>query len=731
MVDLRKLANKSPAELWFRLKQQFWNFKAWRWPPKLSSSLWEQVEFSDPLPAAGPVFEALQASQFRNWILEVAEAYLCGEVEIFNDRIKVEERIDWHRDYIHSRRAPLKFSPTIRYLSFEEVGDHKVIWELNRHSHLVVLALAYGFTGDQRYFREIERQLIDWIEANPPLEGINWCSALEVGFRLLNWIWVCHFLPPELRTRLLEAILESVYQQALFLSHNLSYYFSPNTHLLGEAVALHAAGIAFPNLPGASEWRDTGRKVVLHELERQVNSDGSHFEGSSYYHLYAFDMFLFHHILDPMPELQARRLSRMAWYLKSLVGASGSLPFIGDDDGGRLFLPFGDRRRFALSSLATAGVLFDQPEWVFSKEVLAEQAVWWLGAQSLAFEGRWENRIKPRVFPEAGVAVLGNGKTQILIRTGTIARGSGGHSHADALSVVLRANNSELLIDPGTFSYVQEHWRELFRGVVGHNTVRIDGKNQAEPSGAFRWRDRPEVKVEAVVLGGFHQQLVASCHYRIKGLEGVRHRRYIIWITESKTGEGILFVADEITGHEELHRLEQFWHLGVEAKLIRRNVVQLGTEALLVTPPGVRIELIVDRGIGWRSEVYGKRQPAPVIHATVRRHLPAVLWTVFDLAPTSTDVEVKPLEGRGVGCIYRRAEKRLELIIREPGTLDLEITAELSSVSVTGRVHGKLIRRQLARPVPPRQASTQQRRGQGQGSASGQASHEDQGAISE
>ncbi|HZP17160.1 MAG TPA: hypothetical protein VFB00_04290, partial [Terriglobales bacterium] len=50
--------------------------------------------------------------------------------------------IDWHLDAVHGKRAPFKPWYKIRFLDFEHVGDHKIIWELNRHQHLVTLAKA-------------------------------------------------------------------------------------------------------------------------------------------------------------------------------------------------------------------------------------------------------------------------------------------------------------------------------------------------------------------------------------------------------------------------------------------------------------------------------------------------------------------------------------------------------------------------------------------------------------
>jgi len=76
-----------------------------------------------------------------------------------------------------------------------------------------------------------------------------------------------------------------LYRHVLYLRHNLSLYFSPNTYLLGEAVALHTLGALFPGFPHAVELAETGRQLTWGQMETQVREDGSHFEQSSYYHV--------------------------------------------------------------------------------------------------------------------------------------------------------------------------------------------------------------------------------------------------------------------------------------------------------------------------------------------------------------------------------------------------------------------------------------------------------------
>src|SRR5262249_23284259 len=152
------------------------------------------------------------------------------------------------------------------------------------------------------------------------------------------------------------------------------------------------------------------------------------------------------------------RLGRMAEYLDALMGVSGILPLIGDDDGGRLFHPYGDRTLFGRDTLAACATLF----------------------------GHGSQRRTSHLFRDAGVAVMVHGDVQIVVKAGGFGEGSGGHSHSDVLSLVVRNGNREILIDPGTYTYIAEPAeRNAFRGSAAHNTVRIDGRDQAIPAGPF------------------------------------------------------------------------------------------------------------------------------------------------------------------------------------------------------------------------------------------------------
>ena len=200
-------------------------------------------------------------------------------------------------------RAPLRFWADVPYLD-PAIGDHKIIWELNRHQHWLQLGRALWLTGDAALRPSAwSTSSTSWLAANPPLVGINWASMLELGFRSMSWIWGLHFLlgadasRPRSRTAApshpwLVDMLVALDRQLTHIEQNLSIYFSPNTHLTGEALALYVAGVALPELAGSRRWRDTGRRILLEEIDRQILADGGHAERSTHYHRYTLDFYL-------------------------------------------------------------------------------------------------------------------------------------------------------------------------------------------------------------------------------------------------------------------------------------------------------------------------------------------------------------------------------------------------------------------------------------------------------
>ena len=543
--------------------------------------------------------------------------------------------IDWHLDAVHAKRAPKKSFHRIRYLDYEQCGDSRVIWELSRHQHLVTLAKAFRLTGDRRYVDEFLRQKRHWEAENPYPIGINWASSLEVAFRSLSLLWSYYLLQsspgvPDLRGEW----LRSLAVHGRHIERYLSTYFSPNTHLLGEGVGLFFLGVLCPELAAATRWKALGWEIILRESERQILSDGFHFERSTYYHVYALDFFQHAAVLAalnniPLPKSLEERIEKMLYAL-SLLGRGAPPPRFGDDDGGRLFDPRRNRSEHLLDPLATGAILFHRGDFKAVAAGLREETLWLLGEEGVR---QWDQLeatpvlLDSAALAEAGYYLLTSAESQLVIDAGPLGSGSGGHGHADSLSICLRAHGHSLLIDPGTSQYTgPAGTRDLFRATAMHNTLCLDGVSQAEPLSPFSWRTLAESKVEQWVQGHSFDLLIAS-HDGYKRLpQPVTHRR---WVVSVKNG---LYLVRDVVEGSGTHRIDIAWHLGAEVEFVAENVFQVkmkdrnrGIALLPAQLPGWTQSLET----GTWSPVYGQNAPAKVLNVRIETALPAEFATLL------------------------------------------------------------------------------------------------------
>jgi hypothetical protein len=537
--------------------------------------------------------------------------------------------IDWHLDPVHEKQALQKVFYKIRYLDFAEVGDSKITWELNRHQHFVTLAKAYRLTGNERYADEIFRQWREWQAANPYPVGINWASSLEVAFRSLAWIWTYYLLQgTQHASRFHDHWLSALALHGRHIERYLSTYFSPNTHLLGEGVGLFFLGVLCSELPTAKRWKSLGWEIVLRESGRQVRADGFHFEQSTYYHVYALDLFLHSYVLAKLngiavPASFETTLEKMLAALY-LLGRSGSPPRFGDDDGGRVFDPRRNRSEHMSDPLATGAVLFHCRDYKLLAAGLREETIWLLGAEGVR---QWDElhaspiNLESAVLQESGFYLLATRKPpmQLVVDAGPQGTQSGGHGHADALSVCWTSEEHSLLMDAGTYEYVSnDNARDLFRGTGIHNTLLVDETNQAEPATPFSWQRLTQTKVAQWIQSKNFDLLVASHDGYERLASPVIHCRSVFSLKN-----GTYLVRDVATG-EGKHQLESSWHLGQDVERKEGNIFS-------VKHSSVRFALLPAQSQGWTervcheewSPVYGQKKRMTVLKYKAVTELPA------------------------------------------------------------------------------------------------------------
>jgi hypothetical protein len=552
--------------------------------------------------------------------------------------------IDWHLDPVHGKRARLDPWFKIPFLDFAVVGDHKVTWELNRHQHLVTLAKARLLSGDEKYARELITQWRGWIKANPYPLGINWGSTLEVAFRSLSWIWVDQLLAgaaeyAEFRAEMAPALAFHGH----YIERYLSTYFSPNTHLLGEAVALFFLGTLYPQMPGAARWKKSGWKIVLHEAERQLRPDGVYFEQSLYYHVYALDFFLYARLLAArngmeIPPAYDAVVERMLDVLAALAQAGPAEGF-GDDDGGRLWNPRRNRTEQMTDPLALGAAIYSTE---FSAARLTEEAIWLFGNQAVEKLARAKTSPVARsiAFPDGGLYVLADSQPYpqaMVVDAGPQGTGRSGHGHADALSLRLTMDGRRWLVDSGSGVYISKDPadRNALRGTGAHNTMRVDGVDQAIADEPFSWTHIPTTQVENWVVGKSFTYFVGSHNGYARLADPVVHRRHVLKIA------GDLWLVRDIALGRTDHELEIRWHFAPDLDVRRvasgRVEVSRSTSDAVSGEPG--LSLIVPEETVWHaatevsrtllSPAYGAFQPAPLVRCHARVLLPAETATAL------------------------------------------------------------------------------------------------------
>ncbi len=366
-------------------------------------------------PGAGEERKVLEMME-RTLGLAGGRAGLEADKGLLLESLQGYRPIDWHLDF----RSGYRWEPASWYrdipIGRTEGADIKVPWELSRFQHLAAMGLAYHLAeGPQARLpaAEFVLQLTDWIVSNPPRCGANWSCSMEVAIRAVNWLWGLKlfagspFLTPEFQ----RLINWSLYQHALFLRQNPENrdLFVGNHYLAGLAGQIHLEA-ACPWLPQNERRLRLAAGEFMVQAERQFNTDGSNFEGSTGYHrltteiLYATALLLLHLGRERRGRLGrgkggvdfARTLifSHDFWsraigaaeYMAALLKPDGSSPQLGDFDNGRfhkLILTavrdeksggYREEHRDFRPSLALAGVLFDRGDLKVAAEMYGAEA---------------------------------------------------------------------------------------------------------------------------------------------------------------------------------------------------------------------------------------------------------------------------------------------------------------------------------------------------------------------
>jgi uncharacterized heparinase superfamily protein len=482
--------------------------------------------------------------------------------------------IDWNYEHEAGRPTPMAFAPSINYRDYDVTGDARVVWEPNRHHHLVVLARAYRMTGDMRLAVAASRQIESWIAACGFGLGMNWRSPLELALRLINWIWTFDLLRTSgaLTAPFLAAFLPCAQRHVWEIARKYSYGSSANNHLIGEAAAVFICTTYFSGLRHAARWRSEAQRILMEETRAQTNADGGTREQALGYQYFVMQFLTLAGLVargagHDFPAAYWQRLERMYEFIARL-SAAGQPPLFGDSDDGYV-LDLGSGPPDAATMLSIGAVLFRRGDFANIPGVTAAPAYALWGAAAVHEFARLTRAastaaVTSQALPESGYYLLRRhtpsdaAPVAVTFDCGELGLGTlAAHGHADALSFTLRAFGDDVLVDPGTYDYFRfPAWRQYFRSTRAHNTITIDGLDQSEMLGPFLWGRRAQARCLHWTVSADGACVVAEHDGYTRLRDPVVHRRSVRLSGSPATVD----VHDQLMGRSR-HDVELRFHL--------------------------------------------------------------------------------------------------------------------------------------------------------------------------
>ncbi|MFD7335366.1 alginate lyase family protein [Streptomyces violascens] len=590
------------------------------------------TRFTAVLPAG--TLAAIPPDAAKRLVAE-ADRLMYGHAEYFGVVRDDLADPDWCSDPKTGRRAPAGYAFDVPYRSEDTVGDIKQIWELSRHQYLTVLAAAYAVTGDERYAERVAEHLRSWWAANPPLRGVHWTSGIELGIRLLSWVWIRRLLDgwPG-AAGLFEGnpvAVNQIWHHQRWLAAFPSRGSSANNHVIAESAGQFAAACAFGWFPCSARWRFGALRSLERHLRANTFASGLNRELATEYHGLVLELGLAA-VAEadaagvPVPESIRLVLLRMTDALAAVVDGRLRPPRQGDADDGHGLVVDGTGTDRWGSLLATGDAVFGRLAWwpeVTGTDVRTPLLAALIRPYPKNGTARSVARPagRPAHFADAGMTIL-RGPGEIWCRCDGGPHGFlsiAAHAHADALSVEVRHDGVDVLADPGTFCYHgQPEWRQYFRSTLGHNTLQLDGGDQSVSGGPFLWTRQARSRVLVADTSG--GQVARWCAEH-DGYQPSVHRRRV----ELTAASQVLRVVDEVRGPRRAVHLA--FHLGptIDADLVGHRA------ALTWTRDGEDRSAVLDlpgqlcwrahRGesdppLGWYSPGFGRKEPATTLIGT-------------------------------------------------------------------------------------------------------------------
>ncbi len=237
--------------------------------------------------------------------------------------------IEWDVDHRAGSRWPRRHGLMTDY-RYHPVGDPKWVWELNRLQHIPLLLAAWLVAEDDSLAESAIADLLGWIAADSPGQGIAWANAFEPGLRAMSMALALDALRSDgcRLTRCYRPVAESLSRHVAWIERFPSLHSSANNHRLGELCGVIVADALVPELSIPVQLERALDELRLRCAE-QFAPDGGNREQAFGYAVFATDM-----LLLAASSLSAAGRNVPRWLSDTLrrSGRALELQLGGDDD---------------------------------------------------------------------------------------------------------------------------------------------------------------------------------------------------------------------------------------------------------------------------------------------------------------------------------------------------------------------------------------------------------------
>ncbi|SMC94156.1 heparin-sulfate lyase HepC [Pedobacter nyackensis] len=452
-----------------------------------------------------------------------------------DDKLKADFALDNYRFFVNNyyedavKKMPysLHSGGTINWLFQPAGADNEYQKQLHRHQWFVPQAKVYRTTQNEKYIQSWINVYKDWLAKNPmPETGTNTTTwwQLQVAERVMGQTQLFEYyknstsFTPEWFSEFMVHFSE----HADFL---VKYPYADGNILISQGSALAFAGVLFPEFKKASEWMNTGFRILDTEVKTQFLEDGMHYELDFSYHISAIgDFYEVMKLADANKSIVGNVAANFNVYLHKAaqVVMHFTYPhYFTSTASNSQFVPgFNDTRQSSWSrSVLNRNFLRYNEMFPDDNELLYMASYGKKGTVPAN---------TPKAFTTSGTYMLRNGWDRLstmLMLSNNYSKDPmqiWSHKQPDNCTFELYHKGRNFFPDAGVYAYTSDgdnSAREWYRQTRVHNTMTLDGKNITNAKG----------KSLAVVSNG-QTEIIATEN---QGYTNLKHRRYVFFVNKT------------------------------------------------------------------------------------------------------------------------------------------------------------------------------------------------------